>query len=292
MTHNLISRHKQYQLAICSVAFLAASPLFACTLWGIAGDQSVEGTLIVKNRDWAPNHQQSLRLQTPSTGYRYLGLFANDGAYKGIKAGVNERGLVVVSASASSLARSVREADQERHGVMRAILQYYATLDEISAHADDVFPKAKPVFLLLADKTGLLQVEIGRQGKYRLQRVNQGAIAHTNHYLHESILDLPQQIGASSATRLARIQHLLAKHNQRWQLEDFTEISRDKNAGPENSLWRLGREHTLASWQMALPMQGAARLHLILANPNQSEQILDLILDNKFWLGKDGVVAH
>lgn len=278
-------------LCLFGLNFLLASSIYACTLWGVTGRISLEGTLIAKNRDWIPNHQQSLRLLTPSTGYRYLGLFADDGLYKGIKAGVNEAGLVVLSASASSIARSVREADRERHGVMVQILQKNGTLDEVIANADDLFSKAKPVFLLLADRNGLLQVEVGLQGKYQLKRVNQGTAAHTNHYSDENILDQPQKIGVSSSIRLARIQSLLAEHNSPWQLDDFIRISRDKNAGSDNSLWRLGKEHTLASWQMALPNQGPARLHLILANPNHSEQVLDLTLDHKFWQQVDGVLA-
>ena len=283
--------HKLVLLCLFGLNFQLSSPIYACTLWGVAGNTSLDGTLIAKNRDWTPNHQQSLRLQTPRTGYRYLGLFADDGHFKGLKAGVNTQGLVVLSASASSLPRSIREADRERHGVMAQILQNSASLDDVTAHADDLFSKAKPVFLLLADRYGLMQVEVGQHGKYRLQRIDQGTVAHTNHYLDESVLDQPQHVGMSSAIRLARINALLAEHDTPWQRDDFTLISRDKNAGPDNSLWRLGKAHTLASWQMALPLQGPARLHLILANPNQPEQLVDLTLDSKFWRQMDGVLA-
>ncbi len=269
------------------LACLASPSIPACTLWGAAGDASAEGTLIVKNRDWAPNHQQSLRLTTPKTGYRYVGLFVDDGRFKGIKAGVNQPGLVVVSASASSLARAVREEDRERHGVMTQILQRFASLDEVAAHADEVFPTAKPVFLLLADKSGLMQVEVGQQGRYQLRLVAEGTTAHTNQYEDVALLDQPQQVGISSATRLARIQSLLAQGASPWRLADFTRISRDQNAGPDNSLWRHGKEYTLASWQMALPQQGPARLHLILANPGQPELSTDIALTPAFWRQAD-----
>ncbi|VEB42527.1 Acyl-coenzyme A:6-aminopenicillanic acid acyl-transferase [Chromobacterium violaceum] len=79
-------------LAVAGIAgLLAFPPVDACTLWGAAGTASMEGSLLAKNRDWKPDHAQSLRLLHPEHGYAYLGLYADNGSEPGIKAGVNQK---------------------------------------------------------------------------------------------------------------------------------------------------------------------------------------------------------
>ncbi|AUH51524.1 hypothetical protein CXB49_12185 [Chromobacterium sp. ATCC 53434] len=270
-------------LAVAGVAgALAFSPAHACTLWGAAGAASSDGTLLAKNRDWKPDHVQSLSLRRPARGYAYLGLYADNGREPGIKAGVNEKELAVVSAEASSLPRALRQADGDRHGVMTRLLRDYGSLDQVAAAADQLFPQARPVFLLLADAGGLMQVEVGQHGRYRLTRQQNGVLAHTNHYADTSLLDGEQKIGASSRARLARIGWLLDQHPAH-TLAEFQQLSRDRHDGPDDSLWRDGREHTLAGWQMALPAGAAPRLHLLLANPGQPPREGDYALDAAFW---------
>lgn len=267
-------------LAIASVCCSAQ----ACTLWGAAGSASAQGTLLVKNRDWAPDHTQSLRMVKPAGGIAYLGLYADSGRSPGIKAGVNQSGLSVVSASASSLSRAVREQDRERHGVIAAVLSRYHSLDEVAAHASGLFSAARPVFLLLADSSGLMQVEIGQGGRFRIDRTTQGTSTHTNHYRDETLIDAAQRPGQSSTTRLARIDQLLAQGaGSPWKLGDFGVFSHDQHDGPDNSLWRSGHEHTLASWQIALPTDAPAQLHLVIANPGQGSQTRDIVLDEALW---------
>ncbi len=269
-------------LAMAGLLALFHSPVNACTLWGAAGSASVDGTLLAKNRDWKPDHVQSLRLRHPQQGYAYLGLYADNGSAPGIKAGVNEKGLAVVSASASSLPRAVRLADSERHGILAQLLRDYGSLDEVAAAADKVFPLSRPVFLLLADARGLMQVEIGQQGRYTLIRQQNGMLAHTNHYADTALLDAPQKVGASSRTRLDRIQSLLARQPQH-SLAEFETLSQDRHDGPDNSLWRNGHEYTLAGWQMAFPPAAAPKLHLVLANPGAAPLTRDYTLDAAFW---------
>ena len=89
--------------------FLIQSPCQACTLWGAAGT-SIEGggTLVAKNRDWAPDHFQELAVLQPAAGYWALALKAIGGEEPGVKAGVNDKGLVIVSATGNSTSRSSR----------------------------------------------------------------------------------------------------------------------------------------------------------------------------------------
>ena len=255
----------------------------ACTLWGAAGTASHEGTLLAKNRDWRPDHVQSLQLRHPETGHAYVGLFADTGKAPGIKAGVNEKGLVVVSASASSLSRASREADPARHGVMREILRNQASLDEVEKQANRIFSRAKPVFLLLADASGLMQVEVGQAGKFRLVRQDNGTLSHTNHYANPDLLNQPQTIGDSSQARLERVRSLLARQPVH-DLASFTAISQDRANGPDHGLWRSGaRQSTLAGWQIALPKNAPPRLRLELANPGQPARTRDYVLTPAFW---------
>lgn len=266
-------------LAILALGF----PATACTLWGAAEPTSAEGTLLAKNRDWRPDHLQSVRLIHPASGLAFLGLYADTGAEPGIKGGVNQAGLSIVSATAGSLPKAVRNEGTHRPGVITPILTRYHSLDEVAAHADALFANAKPVFLLLADATGLMQVEIGQDGHYAITRTRNGTLAHTNHYFDSSLLRQTQKVGDSSATRLARVNALLAENKGPHTLDEFSRTSQDHHDGADNSLWRSGKEFTLAGWQIALPKNDAPHLHLVMANPGQAEQKVDWKLDAAFW---------
>ncbi|MBV8660410.1 MAG: hypothetical protein JO142_21535 [Burkholderiales bacterium] len=276
--------------AILIALALAWPTAEACTLWGAAGAASAEGTLLAKNRDWKPDHIQSVRLVHPADKLSYLGLFADTGSEPGLKGGVNEAGVSVVSAEASSLPKAVRDAEVQHHRLLSAILTQYHSLDEVSAHADALFTGNKPVFLLIGDAHGLMRVEIGQDGKYAITRSANGILAHTNHYLDTSLISTPQKIGPSSATRLSRVDTLLAEHTGTYTLADFARISADRHDGPDNSLWRNGHEYTLAGWQIALPEHAAPHLHLVLANPGEAERKVDWTLDKAFWAQPEGVL--
>lgn len=273
------------------LALLMSGSTVACTLWGAAGDAVAGGgTLLAKNRDWRPDHTQSIRLLAPKNGFRYVGLFADGGAEPGIKAGVNEAGLAVVSAAASSIPRRIRQSQNEAHGVMSQILRQYSSVAQVVEHADSLFKSARASFVMLADRTQLLQVEIGLDGQYSLKTQRNGVLSHTNHYLSPELASCNQLPGESSHVRLARVQQLLAGANTPWQLGDFAAISRDQHDGADNSLWRQGKEYTLASWQIAFPAQGTPQLHWVLANPQQAERSADWSLDGAFWQQSAGVL--
>jgi hypothetical protein len=59
-------------------------------------------------------------------------------------------------------------------------------------------------------------------------------------------------IGKSSAVRFDRIQELLGEKKGNFTPADFTAMSRDSVAGPDNSIWRTGSTptttRTLATW--------------------------------------------
>jgi hypothetical protein len=173
---------------------------------------------------------------------------------------------------------------------MTDVLTHYRNLDEVAADAKQLFGGIKPVFLMLGDSTGLMTVEVGQDGHYAIKREASGTMAHTNHYLDTSLIEDAQKIGPSSAARYGRINTLLEQNTKPHTLDEFSRISGDRHDGPDNSLWRNGREYTLAGWQIALPAGAPPHLHLLVANPGEAEQHFDLRLDAAFWAQPEQVL--
>ena len=219
----------------------------------------------------------------PKSGWAYYGLFAEGNADPGLKAGINEKGLTIVSAS-SNFPRSVREHQPDMHGVMIKILTDYASVDALVADADKIFSKSRANFFLVSDHSKVLTVEVALRGKYSLKLNDAGTAAHTNHYLAPELASQStQKVGISSRTRYQRINTLLGQSTAPYTLERFSSLYRDHNDGPDNSLWRNGKEYTLASWIVATPAQGPAHLHVVVANPGEAETTHDMVLDEAFW---------
>ncbi len=272
---------------IAFFSLMLSVPAGACTLWGAVGMAAGGGTLLAKNRDWRPDHVQSIRLIHPKRGASYVGLFADNGSAPGLKAGVNEYGLSVVSASASSLARQYWDSP-DVHGSMLLILREDHSIDDVVAKAAQRFSHSSPMFLLISDHQQLLEVEIGKDGRYTLQKQKEGVLAHTNHYLSDELAACNQKIGKSSPARLDRIRTLLASGP--YSLSDFAVFSQDQQAGPDLSLWRSGKVHTLSSWQIATPVAGPAQLSVRMANPEQAIVQKQWLLDDTFWQGSARVL--
>lgn len=255
----------------------------ACTLWAAAGDDAGGGTLVAKNRDWRPDHRQELRLVRSAEDFSYLGLFAVGGDEPGLKAGVNEEGLSVVSASVSSLSRGRIDESAGQRAVLRRLLASYADTGEVLDDAEALFSTARPDFVMIADRRRVLMVEVGLDGLYAIEATEQGAVTHTNHYLRPELAALQDRIPRSSAIRLRRVQELLSKGGRPLDLDGFTAISRDRNDGPDDSLWRSGRTRTLASWILRTPSKGPPILRIVLADPDEPAIERRLTLDAGFW---------
>ena len=86
----------------------------ACIFWGAAGS-AVDGggVLITKNRNWAPDHRQQLNIVRPKEGYASVVLVAAGGAELGTKVGVNEKGLVIVTATVYQVPTAERQQDRK-----------------------------------------------------------------------------------------------------------------------------------------------------------------------------------
>lgn len=233
-------------LALLTIGTPAAS---ACTLFAANGPDWVQGggTLIAKNRDWKPEWQE-MRLNEQGT-YRFYGIYTGDAQRMQLRGGVNEKGLAVLSASASAIPKRERMSmPQAAHSALRTLLSDCASVDEALCHTELWLG---PKFLLLADADKIACIEIAPEGVYRLQVLANAPLVHTNHYLEPDLIGANERIGPSSAARYARMSALLQDGPLPYELQDFIRFSQDQADGPDNSIWRTGSrtgsEQTLAS---------------------------------------------
>jgi isopenicillin-N N-acyltransferase-like protein len=266
-------------------AFIDSAVLDACTLWSAVGQRVAHGgSLIAKNRDWTPEPSQ-VRFDSPKAGFRSLGLFPiREGKRKGNVAGVNEKGLVIVTASASS----VPKADREKGGISltRQLLANFSTVEDVLVNKS-VFTRTHPSMYLIADCRQTAWFEVAPGGRFSFRTTKRGVLTHTNHYLDEMLIDVNGKIGRSSRARLDRIGELLDSHTAPLNLEDFIVFGQDRNDGPDDSLWRTGSKsngnRTLASWIVSLPPAAPPELFVRLANPGEPERTMRMTLDRPFW---------
>ncbi len=263
--------------ALIVLLFFASLPsASSCTLWSAHGDEIVRGggTLIAKNRDWIPNHRQVLKAVAPATGYRYFGLFAEGNDEPGLKAGINEKGLVVLSSTASSVPKLLRRETERTRALLVKLLR---NCDSVDSALKDGKRFVGPRNVMLADGKKIALVEIGLLGEHAVMVKQSGVLTQTNHYLDETLLKFNQKIGASSGRRLARIQDLLSRQARPCSLDDFIAMSADREGGPDNAIWRTGgtpaKERTLSTWIVHSPADGPPELYIKIANPQEEERI-------------------
>lgn len=267
------------------LVFADATDLSACTLWSAVGDRAAHGgSLIAKNRDWNPEPSE-VRFVRPATGFRSLGLFPiHEGKQRGIVAGINEKGLAVVTATASSISQAGREKGGK--GLMRQLLNVFSTVEEVLANSS-IFSRTHPSMYLLADRRQTAWIEVAPEGKFSYRALRNGVLAHTNHYLDQELIAVNERIDRSSRIRLERIGALLDRRTAPWTLEDFIAFSRDRNDGPDNSLWRTGSnpdgKRTLTSWIVSLPPEAPPEIFVRMANPGEPERTLKVTLDKSTW---------
>jgi hypothetical protein len=262
---------------------LSGLPLKACTLWGATGNKTKDGiTLVAKNRDWKADNNTKIEIVTPEEGYKYLSLTSDSEGSGGIKGGINNEGLVIVSATAVT----VDETDLGKEGLNKQALAYYNTVDSI-LNDKNLLSNINPGYFLLGDKKKIAVIEVAPDGQYSVDETDNGYLCHTNHYFHEEFLDYNETGYEGSETRLNRIEELLAVPGKLLTMKDFITFSEDQNDGPDNSIWRTGSEperaRTLASWIVAIPKNSCPELYIKFANPDEEEQTSTLKLDNAFW---------
>lgn len=257
-------------------------PVKSCTLWGSAGSTGKDGiTLVTKNRDWKPDNRNELWLIKPEKGFKFIALYAIGGESEGIKGGINEKGLVVLTASASTVPK------EEKYGEKISIAELLKTCDTVDAVLDKKDKFGTPFFYIIGDKTKIALVEIGQEGTTSIRETENGILYHTNHYLDENLIKFNKKENESSYVRYNRIKELLENHKDLFTLEDFIEFSSDIHDGPDNSIWRTGstpeKTRTLGTLIVAIPKDAPPVLYIRFANPCEEEYIEKLVLDEDFW---------
>ena len=268
---------------LIAITLLLTAPVEACTLFAANGSVVDDGgTLLVKNRDWEPNQHQVIKFVPYKDGYSYFGLYA-EGTPAGMKAGINEKGLVVISATAGSIPYKERKNMPDKPGSMTKLLKECASVEEALTRTDLFLG---PKILMLADKKSVATIEIGPEGKFSIEQKENDYICHTNHYVAEDMLNFNKKIGQSSQKRYERICQLLDDASMPFSLDVFLNFSSDQNDGPDDSIFRSGsnptKTRTMAVWAVAIPKQGSPEVYIKILNPNEEEKSCRIIADDFF----------
>jgi isopenicillin-N N-acyltransferase like protein len=239
----------------------------ACTLFGAIGSSlDGAGVLIGKTRDRTESLEQVFIEVTPKGGYPYRGI-----STKGknvVTSGINEKGLVVVSAAASNFKK---EGSVTTVG---KILSGAASVDGVI----EMIKKGQirgPINYLVGDRKRIALVEVidGRRNAF-LSR-DDGTLCHTNHFILNGMKALNPKIGVSSRTRLNRIEELLS--DRPLTKEKFIAFTKDHVNGPGGrSICRhveagsRSSERTLSTAVFYLPGDGPPELWVALDQPCRS----------------------
>jgi isopenicillin-N N-acyltransferase-like protein len=263
---------------------LTWQPAQACTLFAAAG-KSVQGggVIIAKNRDRSPL-TSGLQVFIPPAGYRHLGLVSLDSPNAPAVAGINEKGLVVVDASPSSL--PLKEEDCSAIPLTQALLTRCASVQEVLAQKE-LFCASYPVFEMVADRHQVAIIEVAPGGQVSVQAIDRGTLCHTNHYLSSQLLWANQTAHHSSQVRFRRISRLFDREWKPFTFADFLVFSQDRVAGPDDSLNRLGstpeKTRTLATFVVHLA-DDAPHVFVRMSNPGEPDRIVNFSLEPGLWV--------
>jgi hypothetical protein len=211
-------------MLLCLLSLLGdAGNGLACTLYGAIGPPAEGGGVLVgKNRDLPREEEQVLVREAPPSGPAFLGLASRNSGR--ITAGVNDKGLVIVNASAGSVEDRARkhirlEKILNRAGSVKGALRLFRQ-EGIKS----------PIHYLLADPFHLALLEVFSPERHEVKVITEGVLTHTNHYLLPSMESFNGKITDSSLLRLERIRRL-TKHPP-FSPEQFMDFSRDHGNGP------------------------------------------------------------
>ncbi|MCD4782458.1 MAG: C45 family peptidase [Candidatus Eremiobacteraeota bacterium] len=265
------------------------SPARACTLWGSAGEFSVDSsTIIAKNRDWKPDSLTVVKKAQKKDGYRYFGIFGEEnGKSTGLKAGVNETGLSLVSATASSIPKKERKYPGKKFSINTLILSKFDSVDAVLKERE-IFSRYKPCFFMIGDKHKIAVIEVAPGGKISVKETENGILYHTNHYFAKTEFEKNnKKKSTSSKIRLKRLSALLDSREKPLSMQDFIKISLDRNDGADNSIWRTGstpkKSRTLATFIVEIPKTGPTKVFIRTADPGKERTEYRFILDDDFW---------
>lgn len=184
-----------------------------CTAW--AQCLAIDGSLVVKNRDYRGEHgvlQQLFLHCDPAAGARTLLCVGSLGSPGAFSSGINSVGLAVVDTQIGTRDHGVGWL---RYFLMTALLRECADVDAALAFIAAV-PHAGGGSLVLGDACGTTAcVELGHAQAPVLVR-SMASVARTNHYLDPGMaaqMVLPcDDLSDSSPLRLSQVQSYLGQH--------------------------------------------------------------------------------
>lgn len=232
-------------LLAASFCLPVAAPAEACTIWGAAGKSAANGvTLLAKNRDAKPAVQE-MKLYK-NGGIAYYGFSDTGSTY--LTAGFNAKGLAIVVAKPS-----VREKGTKlgKRVDSHQVLSKCATVDEVLKHSEYF---QGPDYLIFADAHEIARVEVGTNGVKKVERCQNGTLAHSNHYLAAEFASLNDNANKGSMVRLERIEALLANSAAPFTADAFISFCNDQNANENQSLLRTGAGHPITTYSLVLSL--------------------------------------
>ncbi len=264
---------------------------FASTIWSAAGTSTASGgTLVAKNGDWLLEPMPVLGLRKTKSGTKYYGLFAEYQGKLDLKAGINEHGLVVVSASAPYSGVQLREMPRTQHLNEKLLSRSNSVSKALKQRHLFVGPR----FLILADKKKIALVEIGPENEIAIEVRRDGVLFHTNHYTAPGLLRFnpPRpELGHTLRRRSSVERHesvaayMTAK--DKYTMEDFISISQSRDRGADDSIWREGTANsstvTRMTWILHHSPDAVPELYVKLVFPDRSTSEKRIVLNDAFW---------
>jgi isopenicillin-N N-acyltransferase like protein len=274
-------------LVLTAAALVAFTPLSSegCTLWAATGAKvGGKGTLIAKNRDNSKDLTSELKVVSREKGFSFVGLFDPE-ALGYVIAGINEKGLTVVNASAGSLPDEKRNVATE--DLTERLLTSFSGVDGV-VREEAMFAGSHPAFYMVADAKKVALIEIAPGGKTSIKVTGNGVFTHTNHYTDSALTTANERPAANSRKRLDRINRLLADSPSPFDLDRFILLSEDRSGGASDRILRVcgpaQKVCTLATWVVSVPKVGFPELYLKIVKPDYTEEVLKLKLDDRFWV--------
>lgn len=266
--------------AVLSICLFYARCAECCTLFAANGSAvSGGGTLICKTRDRAGRQYSGVELYPAVNGgsayYAIVGNVEPDGLMP--RGGINEKGLVVVSAALSNA--HLRDHVKGRRGVIKALLTHCDSVESAIERLER--GKYKGMFLMLADSSETAIAEIAADASsMTIRRVKNGCLYHTNHYVENKEFqryEHPAPVHTSSTcTRYRRIGELVDGVKRPLELRDFITFADDRHDGPDKSIWRTGSNpessKTLSVFAVHLSPTGATIYTKVIADSSQPEK--------------------
>lgn len=276
---------KKILLILTSLLLFINTHSWACTSVGFAGD-SVKGggTILAKNRDAPINAYERLAIFKPKNKYAYVALtYGSDdqeSTYPYIAGGTNEKGLTVLVNDPASHYPKHGNVDEIETRTVRNLLENYATIKDIKAHAQDIFGEDDPALYVISDHNQVANFEAGYDHKYGEVIKNNGYVWNTNYYHIGNVNNQNLVITKDVKLRSETLNDWFKTMPKQVQLGDITRLLSSHYHGEFDS---IDREVTVAQYFTVTPKEGAPKLYIKLTIPTQNYNIYNFTANQAFF---------